>query len=91
MILGPEIAIILTDYFIVHKASYSKDDFKNTFKFGSGAYLCWIIGVILYFVLKKVSFISDNIGVTFIVMIITMIMYLIIKTWSKRFNKINDY
>lgn len=91
MILGPEIAIILTDYFIVHKANYSKDDFKNTFKFGSGAYLCWIIGVILYFVLKKVSFISDNIGVTFIVMIITMIMYLIIKTWSKRFNKINDY
>lgn len=91
MFLGPEIAIFLTDYFILSHRKYAIEKFDikdskywyfhgvNLVAFGS-----WIIGVISYFVLRQLNWFTDNIGVTFVAIVITSIIYyLLTKITSK--------
>ncbi|MDO1605799.1 cytosine permease [Lactobacillus sp. YT155] len=85
MFLGPEIAVFLTDYFIVRKRSYQIDEFDSKtgqYWYFKGinliAFASWIIGVISYFALKKLDFLTQTIGATFVSIIITAIVYYIL-------------
>ncbi|GKQ42449.1 cytosine permease [Companilactobacillus sp. RD055328] len=85
MFLGPEIAIFLTDYFILRHRKYNIEEFDNTtgkYWYYHGinllAFGSWIIGVVVYFVLRQVGWFTNNIGVTFVAIIITGIIYYIL-------------
>lgn len=82
MFLGPEIAVFLVDFFLVRKREYVFGEFTRVdgaywFKQGVNwrAIVAWVLGVGLYFGLKKVSFIADTIGATFVSMALTAAIY----------------
>lgn len=84
MILGPMIGIIVTDFYFVHKQNYNIEEltidhgkywyFKG---FNISAFIIWVIGIVIYNLLLKISFIVNYTGATFIAMIITSIIYFI--------------
>lgn len=90
MFLGPEIAIFLVDYYLVNHKKYDIEQFDisngkywffhgvNLVAFGS-----WLIGVILYFVLKHFGIFEQSIGVTFISIIATAIIYYLGEKFTK--------
>lgn len=91
MFLGPEIAVFLVDYFIIRKGKYeisevTKVSGKYWYQGGINwiAVVSWAIGIVLYFSLKTVSWISDTVGVTFVTMILAgVIYYILTKVFSK--------
>ncbi|UQS84363.1 cytosine permease [Bombilactobacillus thymidiniphilus] len=83
MFLGPEIAVFLVDYFIIHQHTYQIDDFdqvQGQYWYTKGinlrALLAWLIGVILYFVLRQLHVVNVTVGATFISMLVTAGIYL---------------
>ena len=90
MFLGPEIAVFLVDYFVIRKGQYelaeiTKVDGKYWYQGGLNwlAIISWGSGIILYFSLKSVSWISETIGVTFVAMLLAEIIYYLL---TKLFN-----
>lgn len=82
MFLGPEIAIFLVDYFILNHRQYQIDDFdqpNGRYWYYHGvninAFGTWILGVVLYFVLRRLAIINQSIGATFIAMLVSAIIY----------------
>ncbi|AOT55927.1 cytosine permease [Weissella soli] len=82
MFLGPEIAVFLVDFFLVRKGAYVFDEFTKidgAYWYNKGvnwvAIIAWVLGVSLYFGLKKISFIADTIGATFVSMALTAAIY----------------
>ncbi|MGR3742459.1 cytosine permease [Companilactobacillus sp. DQM5] len=92
MFLGPEIAIFLTDYFLLRKRKYNIDEFdkkSGSYWYYHGiniiAFISWIVGVVSYFSLKQISFFEQTIGTTFISIAITSFTYYIL-TKIKKLN-----
>lgn len=82
MFLGPEIAIFLVDYFWLAGKHYRLGEFTKV----GGAYwyrhgvnwvavASWILGVMVYWGLKRVTIVATISGATFIAMAITAVVY----------------
>lgn len=91
MFLGPEIAVFLVDYFIIRKGQYEISEITKVsgkYWYASGinwlAIASWAVGIILYFSLKSVFWISQTIGVTFVTMVLSGVIYYIL---TKVFGK----
>ncbi|WP_167550926.1 purine-cytosine permease family protein [Fructilactobacillus lindneri] len=91
MLLGPIIAIMIVDYFILNRNHYTVADLSD----GNGklwyhdgfnlvALASLIIGVIFYLLIKNLNVIKDTIGATFITMAVVAIIYYL---GSKLFDK----
>lgn len=85
MFLGPEIAIFLVDFYILHKQKYHYKDFFlkeglywYQHGFNKAAIISWLIGITSYLILKQISFIANSIGVSFISMLLAGIFYWIL-------------
>ncbi|MCC6122347.1 cytosine permease [Weissella cibaria] len=84
MFLGPEIAVFLVDFFFIRKGRYELSEFTKVdgkYWYNGGlnwlAIGAWLIGIALYFGLKSVDIISQTIGVTFVAMALTGVIYYI--------------
>ncbi|MCT0019950.1 cytosine permease [Weissella cibaria] len=84
MFLGPEIAVFLVDFFFIRKGQYELSEFTKVdgkYWYNGGlnwlAIGAWLIGIALYFGLKSVDIISQTIGVTFVAMAVTGVIYYI--------------
>ncbi|WP_134643666.1 cytosine permease [Weissella cibaria] len=84
MFLGPEIAVFLVDFFFIRKGQYELSEFTKVdgkYWYNGGlnwlAIGAWLIGIALYFGLKSVDIISQTIGVTFVAMALTGVIYYI--------------
>lgn len=84
MFLGPEIAVFLVDFFFIRKGQYELSEFTKIdgkYWYNGGlnwlAIGAWLIGIALYFGLKSVDIISQTIGVTFVAMALTGVIYYI--------------
>ncbi|MGV0168779.1 cytosine permease [Furfurilactobacillus sp. WILCCON 0119] len=75
MILGPEIAILLVDYFIGHRGAYTNHDFDQAPRVNWIAYLSWAIGIAAYFGLQRATMITETVGATGVAMLITAVVY----------------
>lgn len=93
MVLGPEIAVFLVDYYLIHHKKYNIEQFdtKNgEYWFFHGinliAFISWLLGVIIYFILKHFKIFDQSIGVTFITIIATGIIYFFSQITSKKIS-----
>ena len=84
MFLCPEIAVFLVDFFFIRKGQYELSEFTKVdgkYWYNGGlnwlAIGAWLIGIALYFGLKSVDIISQTIGVTFVAMALTGVIYYI--------------
>ena len=84
MFLGPEIAVFLVDFFFIRKGQYELSEFTKVdgkYWYNGGlnwlAIGAWLIGIALYFGLKSVDIISQTIGLTFVAMALTGVIYYI--------------
>ena len=84
MFLGPEIAVFLVDFFFIRKGQYELSEFTKVdgkYWYNGGlnwlAIGAWLIGIALYFGVKSVDIISQTIGVTFVAMALTGVIYYI--------------
>ncbi|WP_429971881.1 purine-cytosine permease family protein [Fructilactobacillus sp. Tb1] len=91
MLLGPIIAIMLVDYFLVNQENYNPialSDRNGKLWYQGGFNLVavgtLILGVIIYLILKSFAVIETTIGATFITMAISAVIYYF---GSKLFNK----
>ncbi|WP_429970283.1 purine-cytosine permease family protein [Fructilactobacillus sp. Tb1] len=91
MLLGPIIAIMVVDYFILNKSNYnqvalSDENGKLWYQGGFNviAIVSLVLGVLIYLGLKSLDFIKDFTGATFITMAIVAVIYYVA---SKLFNK----
>ncbi|GAX04917.1 purine-cytosine transport protein [Secundilactobacillus pentosiphilus] len=82
MVLGPEIGIFLADYFWLRHRQYDIDDFTKVhgqYWYRGGvnwiAIFVWVVSVSCYIGLKHVAIIADTIGATFIVIVVSMVLY----------------
>ena len=80
--LGPVIAIMLVDFFIRRHRNYdihALQSAKGSYWYASGvnwiAIGCWVLGVVLYFLLGKVPFLINSVGSTFVDMLIIAVLY----------------
>lgn len=85
MFLGPEIAIFLTDFYIVAKRKYHVDHFASRtgkYWYTGGinwiAIASWLIAVLAYGYIKTVAVLADSVGATFISMLIAAVIYLVV-------------
>lgn len=96
MVLGPEIAIFLVDYFLIRKGNYQISEFtkiNGQYWYNGGinwrAIGSWIFGLLAYWGLGYIALIKETIGATFVAMLLTAIVYLIL-AWPNR-NKYNNH
>lgn len=82
MILGPMISIMITDFYLLHHRKYdvpqltvSRGKYWYQGGFNITAFIIWIMAIIVYNLLSKVEFIANYTGATFIVMLLTAIVY----------------
>lgn len=82
MVLGPEIGIFLVDFFWLRRQHYQLDEFTRIggqYWYQGGvnliAIIVWGVSVACYVWLKHVTIIADTIGATFVVIMISMILY----------------
>ncbi|MYV04582.1 cytosine permease [Furfurilactobacillus milii] len=78
MILGPEIAIILVDYYLIHGARYTDNMFANSPRVNWLAYVNWGFGILSYFLLRQVGWVTNTIGATVFAMLITASLHLVL-------------
>ncbi|MFT9388178.1 MULTISPECIES: cytosine permease [Leuconostoc] len=84
MVLGPEIAILLADFFIVQKQNYDRTAFNQgrTYWYTSGfnlrAYLVWGLSMGCYFVLQQVPIIVATVGSNWLTMIFAAVVYVLV-------------
>ncbi|NVY96291.1 cytosine permease [Lactobacillus sp. DCY120] len=89
MFLGPEVAIFLVDYFLIHHSHYAIDEFDQPtgpYWYFHGWHLpalgSWILGVGIYLGLKQVAGINQTVGATFITILITAAIYYAWRSWT---------
>lgn len=82
MVLGPEIGIFLVDYFWLHHQDYQVDQFakiNGRYWYRGGvnwiAIITWVLSVGCYMGLKHVPVVANTIGATFVVIVISMVLY----------------
>lgn len=81
MVLGPEIAILLADFFIVQKQNYDRTAFNQgktywyTGGFNLRAYIVWALSMGCYFVLQQVPVVVQTVGSNWLTMIFAAVVY----------------
>ncbi|VDG27265.1 cytosine permease [Lactiplantibacillus mudanjiangensis] len=82
MLLGPEIAIFLIDYFVIHHRYYQTEcfsDHQGPYWYFHGingrAVISWLLGVACYLALKQIPQLVATTGTTFITIAITAGIY----------------
>ncbi|WP_312040988.1 cytosine permease [Leuconostoc lactis] len=81
MVLGPEIAILLADFFIVQKQNYDRTAFNQgttywyTGGFNIRAYIVWALSMGCYFVLQQVPVVVQTVGSNWLTMIFAAVVY----------------
>ena len=85
MILGPEIAILLVDFFFVRSKNYdtnqfSKIDGKYWYQAGFNvrSYITWVISIAVYFGLQQVTLVTDTVGSTWLAMLFAAGLYAVL-------------
>ncbi len=85
MFLGPEIAIFLTDFYVVAKRKYRVEHFASRtgkYWYTGGinwiAIGSWLIAVIAYGYVKQVPVLANSVGATFISMMIAAVIYYVV-------------
>ena len=85
MFLGPEIAIFLTDFYVVAKRKYRVEHFASRtgkYWYTGGinwiAIGSWLIAVIAYGYIKQVPVLANSVGATFISMMIAAVIYYVV-------------
>ncbi len=91
MFLGPIIAIILVDYFLVARGDYPTSAFSRVngpFWYYKGVnwpvFVLWLLGIGLYLGLARIPQIQATTGATFIVMVITGCLYMVMTRVLKK-------
>lgn len=90
MVLGPEIAIFLVDYFLIRKGNYHISEFTKVdgqYWYNGGinwrAIGAWIFGLVTYWGLGYIAWIKETVGATFVAMLLTAIVYFILAAPSR--------
>lgn len=84
MVLGPEIAILLADFFIVKKQIYDRTAFNQstiywyTGGFNLRAYVVWVLSMGCYFVLQQVPVVVATVGSNWLTMIFAAVVYVVV-------------
>lgn len=85
MVLGPTVAIICTDYYLIKKKNYNINQFGKKFGeywYKSGinwkAVIVFIAGIIIFLIGKNATFLSTTVGITFIDIAICSCLYWIL-------------
>ncbi|MCC8440289.1 MULTISPECIES: cytosine permease [Leuconostoc] len=85
MILGPEIAILLVDFFFVRGKNYDTDQFSKIdgkywyqAGFNVRAYITWAISIAVYFGLQQVTLVTDTVGSTWLTMLFAAGLYAVL-------------
>ncbi|WP_395320288.1 cytosine permease [Fructilactobacillus frigidiflavus] len=85
MFLGPIIAIMLVDYYLLNGQNYQLEEFakrNGKFWYQKGinwlAVILWFAGIALYFGLANLEVIKATTGATFIVMLVVAVVYYLI-------------
>ncbi len=83
MVLGPMIAVMLIDYYWRHHQNYDVNELassKGQYWYAHGinwiALGCWVLGVVIYLLLKHIPFVANVLGATFIDMVIIGLIYM---------------
>ncbi|MTV81858.1 cytosine permease [Lactobacillus sp. CRM56-3] len=91
MVLGPEIGIFLVDFFWLRKQRYEIEDFTKVhgqYWYRGGvnwiAIFVWAVSVACYIGLKHVPMVADTIGATFVVILISMILYGLLMNFAQK-------
>lgn len=83
MVLGPMISVMLVDFYWRHHQHYDVNELassKGQYWYHHGinwiALLCWVLGVVIYLLLKQLPWIATFTGATFIDMVIIAVIYM---------------
>lgn len=74
-VFAPLFAVLITDYFLINKKEVPKENILINW----GAFIVWILGIVLYYIFIKFDFI---LGATAPVMVITGVIYAISYKWT---------
>lgn len=77
-VFAPLFAVVITDYFIIKKSEANSNVLINW-----GAFLVWVIGIIIYYQFIKFDFI---LGATVPAMLITGIIYIVTWRWTSNWK-----
>ncbi|MFL1696231.1 cytosine permease [Weissella kandleri] len=90
MMLGPEIAIFLIDYYLIQHNNYQIAEFSKIngqYWYQNGinwrAFAAWVVGLISYWGLGYIAFIKESIGATFVAMLISAVLYYLLSMNQK--------
>ncbi|MBU7563768.1 cytosine permease [Pediococcus ethanolidurans] len=85
MVLGPIISIMCVDYYLIRKRNYQPKELSRKgghYWYQGGihwlAFGLWVLGVVVYLLLQKVSWIENYTGATFIDMILVGLVYYVV-------------
>lgn len=91
MILGPWMAIMCVDFFILHHGKYAMKDLTNRegpfwYKLGVNwwAYVCWALGVGLYVIIRRIDWFDHTVGAAYPVMLIIGAVYFVVMKLSRQ-------
>ncbi|MBP2072386.1 cytosine permease [Thermoanaerobacterium butyriciformans] len=85
MVFGPIFAIIVVDFYFIHKQKYDTkyfDEKGGKYWYSNGynlyAIAVWVASVIIYLIIKKIGILNQSIGVTYPVIVIAGVIYYLI-------------
>lgn len=91
MVLGPEIAIFLTDFYLVKRRNYLPTEFtrKNgAYWYTNGinwrAVISWVVAVLGYWLFKQLPVIAVTVGATPVSMILAAVVYYVLENWAEK-------
>lgn len=91
MVLGPEIAIFLVDFYFVQHQNYLSDQFtrKNgAYWYSNGinwsAIISWALAVCGYWIIKQIPVLADTVGATPLAMLLAAVIYICLAKFAKK-------
>lgn len=91
MVLGPEIAIFLVDFYFVQHQNYLGDQFtrKNgAYWYSNGinwsAIISWALAVCGYWIIKQIPVLADTVGATPLAMLLAAVIYICLAKFAKK-------
>lgn len=90
MVFGPIFAILIVDYYFIHKGKYETKDFEKVegmywYKkgFNINAIIVWVISIIFYLSIRNVGIFTHSTGATYPTIVVAGIMYYIVAKLKK--------
>jgi NCS1 family nucleobase:cation symporter-1 len=90
MVFGPILGIMIADFFFIHKRSYDvgametiKGRYWHKNGFNRAAIAVWVIGVVVFLFVHKMSFFANSIGATYPIIAASGILYYLLTKLKK--------